>query len=127
MSEINRSLITLKPKQPLLDWVRNLDNESEELTLAELAKDSTVYLVPEIWQDSDQQEALEECYEILFEDQLEAWWTDPTAWPSERNLKLFLDWFEVEFHRLVVDLCDGPICIVEDEDDEDDLKTQMEH
>jgi hypothetical protein len=90
MSEINRSLITLKPKQPFLDWVRTLDDESEELTLAELAKDSTVYLVPEIWEDSDQQGALEESYEILFEDQLEAWWTDPAAWPSEHNLKMFL-------------------------------------
>jgi hypothetical protein len=121
MSEINRSLIVLKPKQPFLDWARTRDDESEELTLADLAQDSTVYLVPEIWQDSDQQEALEACYEIMFEDQLEAWWTDPAAWPSELNLKMFLDWFEVEFHSLVIDLCDEPIRIVEDEEDDLDL------
>ena len=65
MSEINRSLIILKPKQPFLDWARTLDDESEELTLAELADDSTVYLVPEIWQDSDQQEMLGTCSDIL--------------------------------------------------------------
>ncbi len=62
MSEINRSLIILKPKQPFLDWARNLDDESKDLTLAELYEDSTAYLVPEIWQDTDQQELLKTCY-----------------------------------------------------------------
>ena len=30
---------------------------------------------------------------------------------------MFLNWFEVEFHSLVFDLCDEPIRIVEDEED----------
>ena len=112
MSEINRSLIILKAKQPFLDWARTLDDEREELTLAELAEDSTVYLVPEIWRDSDQQAMLGTCYDILFEEQLAAWWTDEAAWPQPRDLKMFLAWFEVEFHSLVFDLCDEPIRIV---------------
>ena len=114
MSEINRSLIVVKPKQPFLDWTRALDDESKELTLESMCEDSTVYLVPEIWQDSDQRAVLEWGYDILFEDQLEAWWTDDAAWPKERDMKMFLEWFEVEFHSLVVDLCEEPICVVED-------------
>ena len=62
MSEINRSLILLKPKQPFLNWLRALDDDDNNLTLKELSDDSTAYLVPEIWQDSDQPAILEWCY-----------------------------------------------------------------
>jgi len=76
MSEINRSLIILRPKQPFLDWACSLDEESKDLTLEGLNEDSTAYLIPEIWQDSDQEEFLNTCYDILFEEQLEGWWTE---------------------------------------------------
>jgi hypothetical protein len=128
MSEINRSLIILRPKQPFLDWARSLDDESKDITLESLNEDSTAYLISEIWQDSDQEEFLQTYYDILFEEQLEGWWTDEVAWPQQRDLKLFLEWFEVEFHSLVFDLCDGPIRVVkDDEDDLEDLKTEIEH
>ena len=125
MSEINRSLILLKPKQPFLDWLRALDDDDNNLTLKELSDDSTAYLVPEIWQDSDQPAILEWCYDILFEEQLESWWTDEALWPKARDLKMFLDWFEVEFHSLVLDLCNEPIRLSEDEPD--DLGKKTEH
>ena len=127
MSEINRSLIILRPKQPFLDWAQSLDDESKDLTLESLNEDSTAYLIPEIWQDSDQEEFLRTCYEILFEEQLEGWWTDEAAWPKQRDLKMFLEWFEVEFHSLVFDLCDEPIGIVEDEEDSEPRITGTEH
>ena len=117
MSEINRSLVTLKPKQPFLDWSRTLDDEDKDLTLKQLAEDSTAYLIPELWQDSDQQSLLESHYDVLFEEQLGEWWTDETAWPQKRDLKMFLDWFEVEFHSLVFDLGDEPISVIENGED----------
>lgn len=127
MSEINRSLIILRPKQPFLNWACSLDDESKDLTLESLNEDSTVYLIPEIWQDSDQEEFLKACYDILFEEQLEGWSNDEVAWPKERGLKMFLDWFEVEFHSLVFDLGDEPIRIVEDEEKAEPPLTGTEH
>ena len=127
MSEINRSLIILRPKQPFLDWARSLDDESEDLTLESLNDDSTVYLIPEIWEDFDQEEFLKTCYDILFEEQLEGWCMDEAAWPQQRDLKLFLGWFEVEFHSLVFDLCDEPIRLVEDEEEAEPPITGTEH
>jgi hypothetical protein len=112
MREINRSLIILKPKQPFLDWGMALDDD-EKFTLEELAEDSIAYLIPELWDDSDQQKLLESYYDVLFQEQLAGWWTDETAWPQKRNLKMFLDWFDVEFHTLVFDLCDEPIRVIE--------------
>lgn len=49
MSEINRSLVILKPKQPFLDWTRTLEDEDKDLTLEQLAEDSIAYLIPELW------------------------------------------------------------------------------
>ena len=127
MSEIDRSLIILRPKQPFLDWARSLDDE-KDLTIDSLNEDLTAYLIPEIWQDSDQEEFLKTCYDILFEEQLEGWWTDEAAWPQPRDLKMFLNWFQVEFHSLVFDVCDEPIRIIdEDEDDLETPKTEIEH
>ena len=117
MSEINRSLVILRPKQPFLDWGMALDDEDKNFTLEQLAEDSTAYLIPEVWDASDQEELLESYYDVLFEQQLVGWWTDETAWPQKRNLKMFLDWFEVEFHSLVFDLCDGPIRVIKNGDD----------
>jgi len=117
MLEINRSLIILKPKQPFLAWIRTLDNEDKDLTLEELAEDSTAYLIPEVWQDSDQHRLLESYCDVLFEEQLAGWWIDETAWPQKRNVNMFLDWFEVEFHSLVFDLCDEPIRVIENGED----------
>ena len=114
MSEINRSLVIVKPKQPFLDWARSLDEDPQDLTLESISKDSTAYLIPEIWHDQDEQEFLQTCYDILFEEQLEEWSMDETAWPQQRDLKMFLEWFAVEFHSLVFDLCDETIQIVEE-------------
>lgn len=114
MSEINRSLIIVKPKHPFLDWARSLDDKNEDLTLASMGQDSTAYLIPEIWHDADEQEFVKTTYDILFEEQLEEWSLDETAWPQQRNLTMFLEWFEVEFHSLVFDLCDEAIRVVED-------------
>jgi len=116
MSEINRSLILLKPKQPFLDWSQSLDKEGNKFTLQELTHDSIAYLIPEVWEDADQEEFLKSNCEILFEEQLAGWWTDEAAWPKQRNLKMFLEWFEVEFHSLVFDLCDEPIRVFEDDE-----------
>lgn len=120
MSEINRSLLILKPKQPFLDWTRTHDDDDRDLSLDELHHDSTAYLIPELWQDSDQQELLESYYDVLFEEQLAGWWTDEADWPDTRDLKMFLTWFEVEFHSLVFDLCEEPIRVIEHGDDRGD-------
>ena len=113
MSEINRSLVILKPKQPFLDWTRTLEDEDKDLTLEQLAEDSIAYLIPELWQDFDQQSLLQSYYDVLFEEQLAGWSMDETTWPQKRNLEMFLNWFEVEFHSLVFDVCDEPIRVIE--------------
>jgi hypothetical protein len=40
----------------------------------------------------------------IFEEQLEAWHTDESAWPVNRSPHVFRDWFDVVLGDMVVDL-----------------------
>lgn len=60
-------------------------------------------------------EILEKVHSAIFENELCGWHTDEAAWPSGRDFATFKDWFEIELHSVVEDLCD---CEIVDEDDE---------
>jgi hypothetical protein len=116
---INRSLIIVRPTQPFLDWVQSVDYD-EQLTLEEVRHDPSAYLAPVIIYDNEQPALLEWCYEEVFEAELFSWYTDPALWPQNRDLKMFLEWFDVEFHSGVFDLCDEPIQIENYDTPDDD-------
>ena len=56
MHMVNRSALLVKPAQPFLDWLRRVDGTSTQLTLEDLAREPTIYLLPE-WETEE--EALE--------------------------------------------------------------------
>jgi len=56
---------------------------------------------------------LKDVFAEVFERELFGWHTDETAWPKNRNLALFREWFDIEIHSVVEDLCDFEI--VDDE------------
>ena len=45
----------------------------------------------------------------LFEFQLASWTDDESAWPSDRDLKMFREWFRVDIHSVVIDAGDDDI------------------
>ena len=47
MVTLNRSAIVVKPEQPFLDWLHAADPTSLELTLLNLVREPTIYLIPE--------------------------------------------------------------------------------
>lgn len=59
--------------------------------------------------DEDAWEILEEFYEEIFPNELGGWHTDPEAWPQNRTFEMFQQWFHVEFHSVVEDLCDDEL------------------
>jgi hypothetical protein len=56
MDMVNRSAIVVRPAQPFLDWLHRVDPTSAQLTLEDLGREPTIYLLPE-WETED--EALE--------------------------------------------------------------------
>src|SRR5262249_27510323 len=47
MLALNRSAIVVRPKPPFLDWLHAADLTSVTLTLADLGREPTIYVVPE--------------------------------------------------------------------------------
>lgn len=57
---------------------------------------------------------------MFFEHILEAWILDESAWPQKRTLKMFREWFDVEYSSIVWDMGCEPLGIDEWVDDEED-------
>lgn len=100
---LNRCLLTIKAKEPFLNWVNSLP-DSDKVTIEELNEDTAVYLVPEYEDDDQRDRILKKVYKDIFEEQLESWWIDEKYYPAKRDLKTFKQWFHVEFHSMITDL-----------------------
>lgn len=106
---IDRGVVTIKPKQPYLNWVKNLPDPDTKITLEELRNDCDAFLVPENDSDPDGMKFIKANYGWLFESQLENWWRMEADWPATRDWKTFKEWFDIEFHSVVIDSADQPI------------------
>jgi hypothetical protein len=109
MDMINRCAVVVKPAQLFLDWLHRVDPTSAHLTLEDLTREPTIYLLPEWESNHEALEHLREVSNSIFEEQLNGWYRVPAVWPRERDLDAFLRWFECSFHSMVVDLGDESI------------------
>ena len=105
MGLVNRAAIVVKPKQPYLDWTK-LDDETgvAEEVFKGMHEDPHVFLLPEYEDDEAQRMILESVWPILFEEMLEGWLRDESAWPKDRTFAMFNEWFEVQMSSMVEDL-----------------------
>ena len=106
---LNRSAVVVKPRQPFLDWLHTADPTSHRLSLRELGREPTIYLIPECDTEDEVHAALMELCEEIFVEQLAAWYTDQGTWPADRSFDAFCLWFEWQHHSLLIDLCEEPL------------------
>ncbi len=78
--------------------------DPDGITLEELNEDTTSYLIPEYDDDDHRDRILKKIFKNIFEDQLASWWIDEKDWPVKRDLRIFKQWFDVEFHSIVEDI-----------------------
>jgi len=110
---INRAAVILRYKEPAVAWINEVDPHSDEpgITIDFVNDERTVYLIRDI--DADTPEDLEEWielnYDVLFESELDGWYTDEDLWPKYRSIKLFRKWFDIECHTVIVDTVESPI------------------
>ena len=109
MLALNRSAIVVCPKSPFLDWLHAVDPTSASLTLVNLTREPTIYLVDECDDPDDEQACLQAVFATIFEDQLDGWWRDRATWPTPRSLAVFRRWFDCQFHSMLLDLADAPL------------------
>ena len=105
MITLNRTAIMVMPGQPFLDWL----HPSGGLSLEDLRREPTVYLLPQCESEEEARQCLQEVCRQIFEEQLDGWYRVPSSWPTRRDLNAFGHWFEWSFHSVVVDLADDPL------------------
>ena len=99
---LNRSAVIVRPRQPYLDWAASLGDSG---LVPDVTGEHTVYLAPGFEDDVDAAKVLSTVYAEIFERELNAWHTDEGDWPPNRTFAMFRNWFEVEMHSAVEDLC----------------------
>ena len=97
---INRAAILLKYRKPAIDWINEADpyHDDPGITADEVA-DSPEAI--ETW--------LKANHQVLFERELDGWYSDPTLWPKDRSYKQFKKWFIPECHSVIEDTLEEPI------------------
>ena len=100
---VNRCVVTVRAREPFLRWLRSVSGDATT-TLNEINDDTSAYLLPDYWDDDEQQLLLARYYDLIFENELAGWWTDESDWPERRDLAMFMRWFDAEFHSVVTDL-----------------------
>jgi hypothetical protein len=108
---INRSAIVLLPKQPVLDWIMRVDPDPLNLTLEQLRQEQDVFLLRQgtIESIDDAQRWVYRRWRGFFERYLYDWFTKEEWWPQNRTLKMFKEWFDVQYHSMIWDLAAEPI------------------
>ena len=104
---VNRAAMVLEPAQAYLEWARECPEAMPDLTLQELGEEGTVYLIPEANDNPDKW--LRRNFVAMFENELEAWYTDRVFWPKDRSFKVFKEFFKVRFCSIVLDLGKGSL------------------
>lgn len=112
---INRMAVVIRPNQPFIDWANDTEGDIE-FGDEDFREDCTTLLIPVFEYNEEARSYIHEHYEEIFEHELAAISTDPDEWPEELSLEMFLDWFKVEVHSIVIDLCDEPITDGDDEE-----------
>ena len=103
---LNRSVVIVRPKQPYLDWANSVNDGGLP---PQVDGEQTSYLLPSNEDDHDGSLTIEQCFEGLFESELANWHQLEEDWPGDRTYAMFQQWFTVEWHSVVIDLCGDPL------------------
>ncbi len=104
-SSINRIAVTLIPTQACVDWINSHDDD--KMTLDEIRKDPTVFLLPQGRGDPESQ--VRRRFRAMFADELNSWYTDETMWPKNLSFTTFKKFFTIHVSSTVLDLGTGEI------------------
>ena len=112
---VNRASVTLKPKQPVIDWLNSVDAAlgiNGINAFDPLDEHGDTFLIPSAEIIESRQDAvvwIEKHWRDIFEFELGQWIVDDTLWPQKLTVKMFREWFDIEYHSMVWDLDKTPL------------------
>ncbi|MEQ5800797.1 hypothetical protein [Halomonas sp. H10-9-1] len=128
MKLLNRSALSLRPTQHFVDWINGLEPtmDGDDLTLADVERESTVYLIPEMDTPEALQEFVRERYLEILETELRAWEEDERQWPETLDWPLFQRFLQLEHSYLAIDLDNEAALEISEIDDSLLLETDQD-
>jgi hypothetical protein len=99
----NRSALYVIPKEPFKKWATEC-NELSDQDLQSRLGEKHIYLIEYAYGEDFSSELFEPHFKQIFEYELDSWNGFKNEWPQKRNLKLFLEWFEVGLCESTFDL-----------------------
>ena len=103
MFEVDRIAAVVRPKDAMLNWIKEHPSKFDSVTLKNLRKDCLTLLLPTFDGPKQATAYIEQIYLGIFEAELISWGIPKLAWP-EQTLELFNSWFDVEFHSMLYDI-----------------------
>ena len=101
---IDQRLLTNREKTQLVDALTHAYTLRDLLAEVGLARSSYFYHRAKLGV-ADKYAPVRRAMAEIFERELDGWHTDDTAWPKRRTLATFKQWFTIEMHSMVEDLC----------------------
>ncbi|MFH2058338.1 MAG: hypothetical protein ABIJ59_05505 [Pseudomonadota bacterium] len=91
MKSINRTAITIIPKQPYIEWANSFEDG-----VGYDHPHATTILIPDKYDEFNYETYLKKTFnQQIFEEELESWMADPDVWPPKKTYKIFKEWFDV--------------------------------
>ncbi|MFC1611511.1 hypothetical protein ACFL6C_11175 [Myxococcota bacterium] len=110
-SKISHALVTSSPRGLYVRVTRASDrrfqhrcSSNRELTLEDLCRENTVYLLDEVDTLDQAIEQITPLVEEVFSEQLAGWWTVEDDWPRALTIGQLLEWFDVQLGTMVADV-----------------------
>ncbi len=101
MKFINRCVVTLKPKKPLIEWVNTLE-EVEKPDVWDF--EGGTYLLDEQETEESLLAEIGKRAVVMLENELSVWTEDENLWPENRNHELLEQMFELHIAIAAFDL-----------------------
>ena len=99
---LNRDAIIVKAKQPLFDWLNNVEPGERVLTVNDASPH--VYLIDEVDDISDLEKWLKKNFQQIFLLEISSWHLLEDDYPKEITFKSFKTWFDYELDVGLTDL-----------------------
>jgi hypothetical protein len=108
---INRCVLMVMPKEPYFDWANSLQGALPMVEPDDTMQPSS-YLLPDFEDEEDVEKFIKKNFRIIFDNELSAWTSNVSEWPTKITYKVFKDWFDIHFSTMVFDLGEGAIEVV---------------
>ncbi len=111
MHFLNFSFVNLivRPKQPFLDWLYRVDDPEKELTMEDIAHDTSTFLLPDYDTNTVRDHLLKSHFKRVFIIWLKRWYNSPVDFPKPITLNGDFFIHDFKWGSIVVDLGEGYI------------------